>query len=132
MYSCVLLCCKSLYIIVVNFMGIKVSLILLSFLSMIIYVVLYTWCLRYNICSTWVLDINLFQLKWKCSSLWLVHAWFIEISLICNMYLYYYELWIQSKLKFYKRNLLHKALFMLHNVNNIHRPFHHASKCVIV
>ena len=96
MYSCVLLCCKSLYVIIVNFMGIKFSLILLSFLSMIIYVVLYTWCLRYNICSTWFLDINLLQLKWKCSSLWLVHAWFIEISFICNLYLYYYELLIYN------------------------------------
>ena len=32
-----------------------------SFLSMIIYEVLYTlsWCLRYNICSTWFLDIRI-------------------------------------------------------------------------
>ena len=32
-------------------MGIKFSWISLGFLSMIIYEVLYTWCLKYNICS---------------------------------------------------------------------------------
>ena len=30
-----------------------------SFLSMIIYEVLYTWCVRYNICNTWFLDIRI-------------------------------------------------------------------------
>ena len=30
-----------------------------GFLSMEIYVVLYTQCLRYNICSTWFLDIRI-------------------------------------------------------------------------
>ena len=40
-------------------MGIKLSLIFLGFLSMVIYKVLYAWCLRYNICSTWFLDIRI-------------------------------------------------------------------------
>ena len=30
-----------------------------SFLSMIIYEVLYTWCIRHNICSPWFLDIRI-------------------------------------------------------------------------
>ena len=45
-----------LYGIVVNFMGIKILQILLSFLSMVFYEAVYTWCLRYNICSAWLLD----------------------------------------------------------------------------
>ena len=40
-------------------MGIKFSLIFLGFLSMVIYKVLYAWCLRYNNCSTWFLDIRI-------------------------------------------------------------------------
>ena len=42
----------------VNFVGINFLQIALSFLTMIIYEVLYTWCLRYNICSAWFLDIR--------------------------------------------------------------------------
>ena len=30
-----------------------------GFLSMVIYAVLYTQCLRYNICSAWFLDIRI-------------------------------------------------------------------------
>ena len=33
-----------------------------GFLSMIIYVVLYTQCLRYNYCSAWFLDIRISML----------------------------------------------------------------------
>ena len=45
----------------VYFVGIKFSWILFNFLSTIIYGVLYTlsWCLRYNICSAWFLDIRI-------------------------------------------------------------------------
>ena len=45
----------------VYFVGIEVLWILFSFLSTIIYGVLYTlsWCLRYNICSAWFLDIRI-------------------------------------------------------------------------
>ena len=44
----------------VNFIGIKFSLVPLSFLSMItVNEVLYIWCLRYNICSAWFLDIRI-------------------------------------------------------------------------
>ena len=32
---------------------------LVGFLSMIIYEILYTQCLRYNICSAWFLDIRI-------------------------------------------------------------------------
>ena len=45
---------------VVNFMGIKFSWISLSFLSMIIYEVLNTGCLRYDIYSAWFLDISIY------------------------------------------------------------------------
>ena len=41
------------------FMGITVLCILLGLLSVIIYEVLYTCCLRYNICSAWFLDIRI-------------------------------------------------------------------------
>ena len=50
-----LLCRKSLYC-TVWLLILCGSWILLSYLYMIIYEVLYTWCLRYNICSTWFLD----------------------------------------------------------------------------
>ena len=39
------------------FMGIKFMWISLGFLSVKIYS--YAWCLRYNICSTWFLDIRI-------------------------------------------------------------------------
>ena len=39
------------------FMGIKFTWISLGFLSVKIYS--YAWCLRYNICSTWLLDIRI-------------------------------------------------------------------------
>ena len=41
------------------FEGIKFSWISLGVLSMIIYKGLYTWCLRYNICSATFLDIRI-------------------------------------------------------------------------
>ena len=42
------------------FVGIRFLWILLAFLSMIINEVYsYTWCLRYNICSAWFLDIRI-------------------------------------------------------------------------
>ena len=41
------------------FMGIKFLWIVIGFLPMIIYEVLYTWCLRYNICSAWFLGIRI-------------------------------------------------------------------------
>ena len=45
------------------FSGDQIFVDFVSFLSMIIYEilswVLYTWCLRYNICSTWFLDIRI-------------------------------------------------------------------------
>ena len=47
------------YTIVINFVGIKFSWISLGVLYMIIYEVLYTWCLRYNIWSAWFLDIRI-------------------------------------------------------------------------
>ena len=40
-----------------------------GFLSMIIYEVLYTWCLRYNICSAWLLDIRISTCFWSHISL---------------------------------------------------------------
>ena len=40
------------------FHGEQIFVDFVSFLSMIIYEVLYTWCLRYNICSAWFLDIR--------------------------------------------------------------------------
>ena len=46
------------------FRGDQIVVDFVSFLSMIIYEVLYTWCLRYNICSAWFLrykNINLFH-----------------------------------------------------------------------
>ena len=58
-YVCVLLCCDILvvfYGIVVNFVGIKLLWIMSSFLYMIIYEGVYTWCLRNSIWSTWFLD----------------------------------------------------------------------------
>ena len=47
------------YDMVFNFVGIKFSHISSSFLSMIISEVLYMWYVRYNICSTWFLDIRI-------------------------------------------------------------------------
>ena len=49
------------------FMRIKFLWILLGFLSMIINEVLYTWCLRHNICSSWFLDISI-STCWVMSS----------------------------------------------------------------
>ena len=43
----------------VEFHEIKFLWILLGLLSMIIYEVYSTWCLRYNICSTWFLDFRI-------------------------------------------------------------------------
>ena len=40
------------------FCGDQIFVYFVSFLSMIIYEVLYTWWLRYNICSAWFLDIS--------------------------------------------------------------------------
>ena len=42
----------------VNYVGIKFSWISLCFFSMIIYE-FQAWCLRYNICSAWFLDIRM-------------------------------------------------------------------------
>ena len=55
------LLCKSQYCMVwlLIFVGIKISWISLGFLSMIVYEVLYTRCLRYNFGSTWFLDIRI-------------------------------------------------------------------------
>ena len=47
-----------------------------SLLSMIIYEVLYTWCLRYNICSAWFLDIKYQLVYHSCLS----HGW-LHVSL---------------------------------------------------
>ena len=55
MFYFIVLCC----LIQLLISGIKFSWISLSFLYMIIYEVLYTWCLRYNIWSAWSLDIRL-------------------------------------------------------------------------
>ena len=43
-----------------------------SFLSLIIYEVLYTRCLRYNICSAWFLDIRI--------STCLQYSWFVNLK----------------------------------------------------
>ena len=48
----------TLYNMIVNFCENQIWWVSLSFLSMIIYGVLYTRCLRYNICSAWFLDIR--------------------------------------------------------------------------
>ena len=48
---------------VVNFVRIKFSWISLGLLSMIIYEDLYTWCLRYNICSAWFLKVVSVQMS---------------------------------------------------------------------
>ena len=45
-------------------------------LSMIIYEVLYTWCLRYSICSAWFLDIRL--LKGQCVGMEAVQFWWFH------------------------------------------------------
>ena len=41
------------------FRGDQIFMDFVRFLSMIIYEALYTWCLRYNICSAWFLDIRI-------------------------------------------------------------------------
>ena len=66
-----------------------------GFLSMVIYAILYTLCSRYNICSTWFLDIristcelNILELNIQFSDfsfeahagLWPVHTWFLKID----------------------------------------------------
>ena len=56
-HLCLFLCVNTYC--TVDFRGDQISWILLSFLSMIIYEVLYAWCLRYNICSAWFLDIRI-------------------------------------------------------------------------
>ena len=48
-----------------------------NFLSTIIYEVLYMWCLRYNICSAWFLDVGIstclvWILKWYFLKYWQV------------------------------------------------------------
>ena len=53
---------------VCSFRGDQIFVDFVSFLSMIIYEILYTWCLRYNICSTWFLDIRIST----CFSVWYV------------------------------------------------------------
>ena len=50
------------------FCGDQIFVDFVSFLSMIIYEILYTWCLRYNICSAGFLDIRIstcFNWPWK-------------------------------------------------------------------
>ena len=48
------------YCVVINSLYCRICLFnFVSFLSMIIYEVLYTWCLRYNICSAWLLDVKI-------------------------------------------------------------------------
>ena len=66
-FSCVVryyLCIIVLYCVLRYSLGIKFLWISLSFLCTIIYEVLYTWCLKYNIWNTWFLDtyrnVNLF------------------------------------------------------------------------
>ena len=60
-----------------------------GFLSMVIYAILYTQCLRYNICSTSFLDIristcelNILELNIQYSdfSLQARHTWFLKID----------------------------------------------------
>ena len=41
-----------------SFHGDEIFVDFVMFLSMMIYEVLYTWCLRYNVCNTWFLDIR--------------------------------------------------------------------------
>ena len=45
-----------LYTMVVNFHGEQNF---MAFVRFLIYEVLYVWCLRYNICSTWFLDFRI-------------------------------------------------------------------------
>ena len=59
-----------------------------SFLSMIImklYIYVYTWCLRYNICSTWILDIRI-STCFKCKTAF-------RDTLILNQYQYRWHFW---------------------------------------
>ena len=64
------------------FVGMKYLWILLGFLPIIIYQVLYTWCLKCNICSVWFLDIRP-SICYSCIS---QCRWFglpVEIMLLC-------------------------------------------------
>ena len=38
----------------------------------------YAWCLRYNICSTWFLDIRIYKLVWVAAGY--VQAWQLIIT----------------------------------------------------
>ena len=93
-------------------------------LSMIIYEVLYIWCLRYNISSAWILDIrtstcfslNLFSLHtlaWACIlqfnlSIMLVSLISQPCLHIATESMQLFILCIIDKLKNLKANLLHK------------------------
>ena len=60
--------CFTLYGMVVCFRGDQIFMDFIDFLSMIIYEVLYAWCLRYNICSAWFLDIEISTRLLTCIS----------------------------------------------------------------
>ena len=51
--------CLTVYGMVVYFCGDQMFVDFVGFLSMIIYEYLDTWCLKYNICSAWFLDIRI-------------------------------------------------------------------------
>ena len=56
------------------FHGDQIFVDFVSFLSMIIYEVLHTWCLRYNICSAWFLDIRI-STCYGCFSASMLKKW---------------------------------------------------------
>ena len=66
------------------FCGDQIFVYFVSFLSMIIYEVLYTWCLRYNICSAWFLDIRISTCS-ACNLPWSLKL--ASITLSCILYL---------------------------------------------
>ena len=73
----------------------QISMYFISFLSMIIYEVLYTWCLRRNVCSAWFLDIKIstfsvsFLLLWittnKVVYIYIVGMWNITAPIIYTL-----------------------------------------------
>ena len=92
-FYCVVMVCTVRYIILVHFVGIKFC--GFWFLSMIIYEVLYPWCLRYNICSTCMAfrykNINL-QLVYTC--VYLHISTYICVYIYCRIPIYQYILCI--------------------------------------
>ena len=66
-----------------------------GFLSMVIYVVslLYTQCLRYNICSAWFLDIRIST----CFSFWVSFMLLIMCNTVCSLLVWCPDCHISSK-----------------------------------